>query len=175
MTATVPRNNVAYWIQNLDFGTCLGVVDDLPVGRSHRAATLGARHRKEGVKSQEVRRTCTVLTTLSHVLPPAPQWVFSSESNDSWTIVNRATTFYLSADSRAPAATFFNPRSSPPSSANWTVEREKENNKHFRSVFSTCIIYFCMPFTYAMHRLMNGNSVLHLVSPYEVSLRYLSS
>ena len=54
MTSTKPLNNVAYWIQNLDFGTFLGLVDDVPVGRAGRKATLVSRHKKPGIKTQEV-------------------------------------------------------------------------------------------------------------------------
>ena len=54
MSSTVPRDEVAYYIQNQDYGTCIGVTDDFPITRTERVANLVARYRKEGVKTQHV-------------------------------------------------------------------------------------------------------------------------
>lgn len=54
VSSTVPRNNVSYWIQNLDFGTCLSLADDFPLSRTKRSAALVARCKKGSAKTQEV-------------------------------------------------------------------------------------------------------------------------
>jgi hypothetical protein len=55
-TAFVPQNNVCYRIQNLDFGTFIGIVDESAVDRAgtRRKAKLVVRPRKEGIHTQEV-------------------------------------------------------------------------------------------------------------------------
>ena len=51
--ATIPANNVSYWIQNLDFGTFLGLIDEYPVNRTQSKASLVTRPKKDGIKTQE--------------------------------------------------------------------------------------------------------------------------
>jgi hypothetical protein len=52
----VLQKNVCYRIQNLDFGTFIGIVDDFPMNRAgdRRKAKLVVRPRKEGILTQEV-------------------------------------------------------------------------------------------------------------------------
>jgi hypothetical protein len=49
-----PVDGICYRIQNLDYGTFLGVVDQLVINSKPRKANLVVRARKEGIKTQEV-------------------------------------------------------------------------------------------------------------------------
>ena len=50
----IPVNNVCYWIQNLDFGTFLGLVYESPVNRTTNKATFVVRPKKDDISTQEV-------------------------------------------------------------------------------------------------------------------------
>jgi len=108
---------VAYRIQNLDFGTFIGIVDDVPLNNVKRKAQLVIRPRKEGIHTQE--------------------WIFNASSNGTWTISNHGANFAITNTATAPSnsatatsnsatATFFIPRNGLPN-APWTIEQENEN------------------------------------------------
>jgi len=100
-----PRTNVCYRVQNLDLGPFLGLVDDMPIGRAGRKATLVVRPRKDGIKTQE--------------------WVFRDMGNGTWSIVNHALPFYVD-DTATPSAAFSKPHSTPPGKV--TLEQENDTN-----------------------------------------------
>jgi len=104
--ATIPANNVCYWIQNLDFGTFLGLIDESPLNRTTSKATLVTRPKKDGIKTQE--------------------WILS-QLGDGWSITNHSSPFYI-GNTKTPAATFYNIRTGAPATAKLILEQEGDTN-----------------------------------------------
>lgn len=55
MISKILHDHVGYYIQNLEFGTYLSIIDDVIISDTRASANLVARYRKEGSKTQEVR------------------------------------------------------------------------------------------------------------------------
>ena len=63
--ALVPTNNVTYWIQNVDFGNFLEIINEMPVNRTLNKATFVVRPKKENTQTQEVCDVCHFVIDLN--------------------------------------------------------------------------------------------------------------
>jgi len=102
----VPTKNVTYWIQNLDFGTFLGIVDEMPVSRSLNKATFVTRPKKDNAPTQE--------------------WIIQDAGNGQWAIVNNGSNYYVNGTSSDATVTNFNIRNGVPTTGRVTIEQEND-------------------------------------------------